>query len=281
MTARMSSRILGRIALDRDAVERDLQRLDGRESNDDSPDYVFGAWKSFPLWNGTGSARDTRIQAFDHPGRRTELATELPAIAAIVERSFRLETLKWARLFIMDHGVLLPHRDYLDLDRHLTRLHVPLRTAPGCLHSEQDVVFHMRAGEVWFLDALTVHSACSTADSRRTTLCLDFAENPRFDELFTGGVEAADGVEPCLIERPPLSERELAELVAMAATMTDATFHDTIAALAMVHFQRRVHAGALFEWLAEGAGRSGDPRLLERTRSLRSLAIGAEGHADG
>jgi putative nonproteinogenic amino acid hydroxylase len=273
----MNSRIVGRITVDRTAIDRELDRVQGYCSNDDYPDYVFGTWKSVPLWNGSGSTLDTRLQTFDHPGVPTPLTRDLPAIASIVQRSFRIDRLKWARLFIMEHGVLLPHRDYLELDRRFTRLHIPLRTTPECLHSEQDVVFHMRVGELWFLDANRVHSACSAAGSLRTTLCLDFDEVARLEELFTPDVGAVDRVEPCVVDRMPLSDRERDDLIAMAANMTDATFRDTVATLAMVHFRHRVHAAELFEWISEGALRSGNRALIKRAQELRTLAVGDQG----
>jgi len=252
-----------------------LSHLDGGREYDE---YVFGSWKSLPLWNGTGSVHDTLLREFDHAPVPTGLAQDFPVLASFVESHFAIEQLRWARLFVLERGVLLPHRDYLELKKGFTRVHVPLQTSPACLHSEEDEVFHMRVGEVWFLEASNVHSACNPLEVPRVTLCLDFTRDKGLESIFRSPVRQENGP-ACMIDRPSLTTGELAEIVAQAATMTMGTFRDVAAAMSMVHFGRRVHPAAMFGWLVESARRAGDPRLVDRALSLRALALGEAIHS--
>lgn len=268
----MLSKILGKLPLDAGDLAREAERLERLPFEVGYAKYVFGRWSNCVLWNGSGDASDGIIHEYRGRARATANARGLRLVDAIIHEHFDVEHLRWARIFRMEEGVLLPHRDYVDMTEGYTRLHVPLVTHESCLHSEEDSVFHMRASEVWFLDATNVHGACNLATRPRLSLCLDFDPRVPMQEL----VRAAGGdrPEPHLVARPPLDAAELLALQARAAMLSDATFDETVAALAKVHFRRQANAAAMFGWLAAIARRSGHADLVERARALTAMALG-------
>ncbi|GAL10893.1 hypothetical protein JCM19233_1878 [Vibrio astriarenae] len=46
--------------------------------------------------------------------------------------------------------MILPHKDYLEFEKGFTRVHVVLDIDETCFNSENDTVYQMKAGEVWF-----------------------------------------------------------------------------------------------------------------------------------
>ena len=209
----MLSKILGSLALDARDLARETKAIEGCRFEVGYADYVFGRWSNCILWNGTGNADDGIIREYTGNARPTADAARLPLVNAIIRTHFDASHLRWARIFHMEEGVLLPHRDFVTMKKGYTRLHVPLQTHEACLHSESADVFHMRIGEVWFLDATNVHSACNLAARSRLSLCLDFDPRVPTRELVRTRSTSLVEPQPQMVTRPPLGSADLEEIL--------------------------------------------------------------------
>ena len=96
------------------------------------------------------------------------------------------------RLMALAPGeVIKPHRDSkASLEDGLTRLHVPIQTAPQVLFYIDGEEVHFSAGDVWYLNASCEHSVINASSLRRVHLMLDCVTNPWLEQLFVkaGGV---------------------------------------------------------------------------------------------
>jgi hypothetical protein len=179
----------------------------------------------------------------------------------------------WIRFFEMRNGLLISHRDFIEFDRAYTRLQIPLRTDQSCLHSEEASVFHLRQGEIWYLEATAVHAACSLGNFNRIALCLDFdlAGMPLTSILRRR--TAAPCPPPLLIERPPLGNDGREALLALSGIADRVNIREIAGLFGRVHFYRQAHAADCFDWLVALTARAGDQALLEKAVAFRRYCI--------
>lgn len=170
-----STGICATYTLDDAALGADLHTLEKFPYTDTYGEFSCGAWKSIAVWNGTGHGLDTSLDSYTGDGRVTDMGHQLPYLRHLMEEHFDLSLLRYARVARLTPGsVLIPHRDYLELNSNLIRIHVPLETDSSCLNSDETTIYHMDAGEIWYLDATRTHSALSGWDRDRVHLVMDF-----------------------------------------------------------------------------------------------------------
>lgn len=275
----LRSRALGRADVDRPGIARDLATIDALPGRSAYSEFSFGSWCSHVLANGSGDEHDTEFRPHDGPLQTTALGRRLPALMALVRDTFDLDALRWVRAFTLADGLLIPHVDFIEFDVPSTRVQVPLRTTAAALHSEADSVMHLRAGEIWWLEARLPHSACGPPGPTRIALVLDFAVAP---QDIAGCVRDAGGEppEPALVERPPLGAGELEALLGLGATLDARSVRDVLRLLALVHFRRRAHAADCFDWLVEAARRAGLADLEERAAAFRVFCLERRAHGE-
>lgn len=271
----MESRILGKIELDETALRRDVDHILATTPDSTYAGYSFGTWNVYVLWNESGDVNDGTLHEFAGPGRFTTLGARAPYIGSIIERHFRTERMKWARALLLRNGNLLPHRDYLEFKKPLSRVHLALLTHESSMHSEDDEVFQMQNGEVWYLAAEKVHSAATLTDFARIVICMEFdlEAGQRLEAVFRNPPPASTAFVPKIIERPPLTGQELEAIHGLGALINDRNFSDILRLLSKVHFHRRVPGADLFHWLTEIAQRSGNPSVIERAAALKKNCI--------
>jgi hypothetical protein len=271
----MESRIIGKIELDEAALRQDVERIVASPANPVYNGYSFGTWNNYSLWNASGDTNDGTLHEFDGPGRFTSLGVQAPYIASIIGRHFRTERMKWVRALLLRNGNVVPHRDYLEFKKPLTRVHLALFTHESSLHSEDDEVFQMRNGEVWYLAADKVHSAATLTDFARITICMEFdLEAGRgLETVFRNPPPASTVFAPKMIERQPLTAQELEAIYNLGHLIDERNYSDIVRLLSKVHFYRRAHASDFFHWLVEVAQRSGNSRIIERVAALKKNCI--------
>ncbi len=270
----MKSQILGRLRLDSSRLAPELARILDFQVKDQYSEYTFGTWRSYVLANAGGDAADTSFRGYEGRPQKTALGRELPYLGQAIAETFDTDRLKWERIFLVHNGLLISHRDFVEFEEPFVRLNVPLATDPSCLHSEEDLVFHMREGEVWFLDARTVHSACSLFDFRRISLCLDFSDDGRpLEEWVRPPYRNSGELSPHLVEREPLTQEDRQILFALGKLLTQENFRDLVGLLGKIHFYRQAHAADVFDWLVELARRAEDPRLAEKAVAFKRFCI--------
>lgn len=266
----LKSRRLAVLPIDSYDLDSELSIVDRHEYGGEYDTFTFGSWSSHVLANGSGADSDTAFRPHDGRLTLTELGKQLPGIMSLVTEHFPLDRLQWVRVFSLRDGIISPHVDFLEFAEAGTRLQIPLRTSEESLHSENDIVYHLRRGEVWKIHATDPHSALSTAETPRLSLCLDFsdAEEPI---AIRDDIPATEPVR--IMERPEITEAELEELLASGRDLTPATMRSRFRRFASLHFERRAHAAAAFDWFEEAARRTGDAGMVAKAQAFRAYCI--------
>ncbi|MFE7644175.1 putative nonproteinogenic amino acid hydroxylase [Streptomyces phaeoluteigriseus] len=266
----LKSRRLAVLPIDSYDLDSELSVVDRHEYGGEYDTFTFGSWSSHVLANGSGADSDTAFRPHDGRLTLTELGKQLPGIMSLVTEHFPLDRLQWVRVFSLRDGIISPHVDFLEFAEAGTRLQIPLRTSEESLHSENDIVYHLRRGEVWKIHATDPHSALSTAETPRLSLCLDFsdAEEPI---AIRDDIPATEPVR--IMERPEITEAELEELLASGRDLTPATMRSRFRRFAALHFERRAHAAAAFDWFEEAARRTGDAGMVAKAQAFRTYCI--------
>ncbi|CAL9575143.1 L-proline cis-4-hydroxylase [Streptomyces sp. enrichment culture] len=246
--------------------------LDSQQASGEYDAFTFGSWSSHVLANGSGSAKDTAFRPHDESITPTELGGRLPGIMRLVTDHFATENLQWVRVFALQDGILAPHVDFLEFDEPGVRLQVPLRTTTEALHSEDDLVYHLRRGEVWQIHTTVPHSARSGSGPGRLSLCLDFSGTGFAPEdVIRDAVPTEQDIH--IVDRQPPSAEELEKLLSCGDGMTPSTLRSAFRPFAAMHFERRASARDTFDWYVRAAERSGDPRLAEKAAAFRTYCI--------
>jgi len=265
----MLSRPLGRIPLNSFALRKELDfLLHCNEANESYSEFRIGNWRTIVL--RTRSAEDA--EGLIRPTTNSTLAVAprahgLEYINRLVESTFFTERLQLLRAHILEDGVLIPHRDFIELNEdnnRWVRIHLPLQTNEKCLHSEEESVFHMRQGELWILNAAMTHSACNLSGIPRITLCLDFdLAGAQVDSLFRD-LAVPQQVDPLIIERDELDAPFLDALYGLGDILNDTNYREILNVLARVHFYKDVNVNAFFSWMVDIAARAGNQQLQRK-----------------
>lgn len=278
----MRSRILGTIELDEARLKSDLRYLAEIPAVEEEYDeFSNGFWKNIPLYNATGGGEDLLYRDLD--GARvqpTPHAAKVPYLNEIVSRVYNPERLQMVRTRNLKNAVVIPHRDFVELDRdsdRYLRTFMVLEESPLAFHSDDDTVIHMRPGEIWHLDAAAVHSAVNFSDVSRQSLCVDLAFDDAFDEkeAFADPTIYSPGVTPEIRVRKTFTEERREGILGLARVLERENFRDILFLLAKEHFVYDVHPAQTYEWLVELAKRKGDDKMVEKAELIRDFSIGA------
>ncbi len=275
----MASRLLGRLPLDQDALAQDLAMINSfPRVPEEYDEFSSGFWKNCSLWNDTGDSLDTQYRTYEGQARQTAYGEKLPYVGQLLRRHFDFRHLKMVRVRNLIDAIILPHRDFVELEGERSRyfrVFVALEHNLDSFHSDEESVFQMQPGEVWWLDAAIVHAAANFSPKSRAHLCLDFQfPTAEFDasDIFAdrGGIDF--DVTPTLKSREVFDAGEEA-LAAFAPALTPHTFRDMAFLLSKLHFDKAVPIIACFDWLATMAARQEDKALEEKAKRLRSYMI--------
>lgn len=267
-------------SLDEARLAKDLEQSDSFLWSEAYSDYLFGgAWKSCMLWARGGDAGDGVVTNYDHgrPSTFTPYGEQLDYLRDVITTVADLSRLNFVRLAKVSNSVIIPHRDLLELSdlpddtRNAHRMHIPLATNEDCFFTEDNTVFRMRKGEVWFLDASQIHSVAVLSNEPRVHLMFDFADLPSSKPLITvGRVNEDNGIpEERVVKRPPLTDADRADLMRLADVLTMDTFSEIFSIVIKKHF--RCDGGDDFVWntMVAIAAASRDARVLRHANELR------------
>lgn len=266
----LKSQRLAVLPIDSYDLDSELSVVDRHEYGGEWDVFTFGGWSAHVLANGSGAESDNAFRPHDDALILTELGRQLPNIMAMVTEHFPLDRLQWVRIFSIRDGIIATHVDFLEFDERGTRLQVPLRTTEESLHSENDIVYHIRRGEVWKIHSTDPHAARSTADTARLSLCLDFADAAE-PIAIRGDIPATEPIR--IIELPEPTEAELEKLIDADRNLTPATMRSDFRRFAEFHFERHAHTAEAFEWYIEAARRTGDADLVAKAEAFRTYCI--------
>lgn len=231
-------------------------------------EFRVGDWKTYIIRSSSGADSDGLVSPEASEASITPRGRELPELNAWIDRVFDTQKLRLARVHSLHDGVLIPHRDFIELGPDTPtwkRVHIPLQTNEQCLHSEEDVVFRMHLGEIWLFDASRLHSATNFSDSRRLNLCLDFElGDAPVSSVLRDAQMGQNLPKPEIIERPPISEAFLDAILGLSGFIDEKNFKDIIGVLAKVHFYKHASLSEFFDWLQKITDRSGQPALMKK-----------------
>lgn len=274
----MNSRILGALDLDEDLLRQDVEKiLQFDDVKEEYSEYRFGTWKNYVLWNGSGDQKDTLFKGTEGGAIKTPPARKLEYISSVIEENFHTENLKMVRANLLRDAVLIPHRDYVEFkadSSKLARVHIPIQTDQDSMHAEGDDVFHMRKGEVWYLDVSSIHSACNLSESPRISLVLDFClDGQPLESVFKHPQHYRPHLEPMMIDREPVDEEFLNTIASMKHVINRVNYRDIVLFLSRIHFYKNVSLGVFYDWLIGICEGVEDEFLLEKSISFKEYMI--------
>lgn len=278
----MRTQLLAKLDLDQARLHEDLVRSTELHYSEPYTEFLCGRpWKSAMLWAPGGEIGDDIIAHYDaaKPAAVTPHGERLPYIREIVEKNFAVEHVTFARLAVITDSVMVPHRDYVELSDPLAqrraahRLHVCLATSDECLFTEEDLVYRMRSGDVWFLDVTRQHGAGVLDETRRVHLILDFADvDP--DQLLGFEVTSPVGIpEANIRDRPPLSDRERDGLRALASVVDRDNLKEIFGVVIRKHYGKDGGPNFVWDTIGEIARLSGDDEIVAKVADLHKHCV--------
>jgi L-proline cis-4-hydroxylase len=276
----MRTKYVATLPLDAAALAKDIEHSASFRYSEAYSNYLIGGpWKSCMLWATGGDSGDGLLTnyAYDRSSTFTEYGQQVPYLQKLITSTADVTRLNFVRLAVFSNSVIVPHRDFLELSelpqdaRSAHRLHLPLATHDDCYFSENNTVYRMRAGEVWYFDASQIHAVASLADAPRIHLIFDFNDRPGAGPLVTVDPDSTYEGIPAdrTVTRPALSDAERADLLRLAGVLTMETFREVFSIVIKTHFRR--DGGEDFAWQTMTALARGckDPAVLPHTQELR------------
>lgn len=276
----MPSHIVGFLDLDENKLHKDLETIKNfPRISEEYDEFSTGLWMNCSLWNSSGDKLDTTYRDFEHPALQTEYACQLPYLDHFIRKNFTLKYLKMVRTRNLIDAMVIPHKDFIELNKpqnQYLRLFIPLEDNEMAFHSDEQTVFRMRKGEVWFLDAAIVHAAANFSNQSRMMLCLDYAfpENFDFTDIFVDNKNYNPKIQPFVVPRETLEpgfEEELISSFSKIITMYN--FKNVVFLLSKIHFYKQVRIEACFDWLIEIGKKCQYPAILKKAQAMRTYLI--------
>lgn len=272
-----SAHRIGTIDVDEERAAADLAKAEPFGFLSAYDEFICGSWRTCMLFNANGDGADTQIRDYDGPAQATEYGARVGYVRELLERNFALEHLRFARLARLGPGsVAVPHRDFLELDDALTRIHVPLETHADAHTSQESTVYRMGLGEIWSIDATRPHSIANFSPVNRTHLLLDF-ETDTETAVAPSGL-AANGIDEdipsdAIVPRRPLADGEREAFAALSEIVDPINFRDILSMVIKRYFVAEMDVLEVFEWMVQIAGDSGDEDVLAQSRWLEQHSL--------
>ena len=181
----IKTQCLARIPLDIDKLSSDLSKLEHFSFSNPYGEFHYGRCVCCYLWNESGEKDDLFLSSYSHSPLQTIYGKKLSYISEIITHNFNVGHLRFARIAKLEpNSLIIPHRDYVELDKSFHRLHVPLKTDQNIFFGDAANVYNLKLGEVWCLEARETHSVASFSDQDRVHLILDFAADVPIEFVF-------------------------------------------------------------------------------------------------
>ena len=270
----MTTRALGAVVFDRNRLDEDLATLAESEFSLAYSEFACGRWETCVLRNSTGTLEAAEVaDVRDVPAKPTALGRSLPYLDELLVKHFDVGAIRCARIMrISDNACVIPHRDYLELDQQLVRLHLVLKTNEKCANTEENKIFHMAEGEIWFLDASRAHSAGCFSSLSRLHLVIDFASGSIPQAVVRNTVDIKRNGH-CDDTRMELTDEKLESIMALSNIVDETNYREVVGVLAKMHFVYKADCRDMYGWLKEISRRRGDRALIEKSESLERFCL--------
>lgn len=269
----MTTRILGVLQLDEKRLTDDLATLAKAKFSSAYSDFACGRWELCMVRNRLGAQEDETTVIHHLRAVPTPLGRSLLYLNELLEDHFDTQSMRYARIMrIADHACIIPHRDYLELGSQLVRVHLVLDTNERAANTEEDRIFHMRAGEIWFLDASRPHSAGCFSTTPRLHLVVDI-EGACVPEEIVRNVGSPSATSAMVDTRKEWTNEALEGILGLSEIISEANYREIVAILAKIHFFYKVDCQDMYRWLKEICLRRGDPALIQKTDALERFYL--------
>lgn len=276
----------GNIDLDEQRLAKDLSSAAEFEYSYAYSNYICGGpWRSCMLWSVGGDTGSGLVTEYDHDraSSKTPCADEVPYLMEVIEHTFDLTHLNFVRLALLSPGsVIIPHKDLLELNRisdpqrNAHRVHVPLRTDADCYFTQDNIVYRMKAGEIWFFDSSTEHSAACFSGTDRLHLMLDFTdvEDPLALIKSSPSSPESDGIPPeAVIPRPKLTDIERETLLSLANIVDIHNYRDILGLVIKTHYRKDGGPDFIWDTMLKIGARSGDKAADAKIHELHEYFV--------
>lgn len=266
---------MGATGIDVGRAVGEIRELGDQSFVDSYDEFVCGSWRTCLLRNASGRGRDAEVRDYQGSAVSTPYESATPYLRTFIDEHFDTNRLRFARLTRLSPGsVVVPHCDYVELERPLVRIHIPLVTHPHAYASESSTVYHMDEGSAWFLDATQVHSIANFSPTPRVHLLLDFQASAPRDVFRDPGRHQEPRIPAdLLIERRSLSVLEQDALRGLGGLVDSHNLPQVLALLIKKYFVTETDIVSVFDWLDEIAAASGDADVEKYAQWLRAHAL--------
>ncbi len=267
---KLNTHCLSQIELDKSKLEYDLNVLGKFKFSDPYGEFHFGRCVCCYLWNRDGNKDEPFLSNYIGNAQPTEYGKKLRYLADIVESNFNVEQLQFVRIAkLLPHSIIIPHRDYIELDNAFSRIHVPLKTDNNILFGDEHNVYNLKLGEVWYLDASNVHSIASFSSNERIHMILDFMPSSNIELLFKNPLgnmirESSYNVQI----RPELSQQEQEAIDFLYHLIDPHNYKEILGILIRKYFQKNMPLSSVYECLLKLAQKSGNASLIEEVEKF-------------
>jgi hypothetical protein len=276
----MPSFILGKINIDDERLKKDLKMHDiFPKIAEEYDEFGTGFWQNCSLWNATDDKEDTMYRDYDHAPKQTEYGKKLPYVDELLKINFNFDFMKMVRTRNLINGMVIPHKDFVELRKakqQYFRVFVPLEDNELAYHSDEEKVFKMRKGEVWFLDAAIIHAAVNFSNNSRIFLCLDFVFPGEFnpEDIFVNKGIYNRKLTPFIVPREDV-EADFEENIVntLSKIISRHTFKDVVFLLSKLHFYKNVSITSCYDTLVKIAEASKDEAVYDKALALREYLI--------
>lgn len=276
----MRSHIVGKVDLDKDRLQHDLEALAAVPRVEEEYDeFSSGYWRNLSLWNSSGEADDTMYRDIRGAAKPTAHATRAPCLDELIRTVFDSKIVKMARSRNLVDAMVIPHRDFIELNKdndQYFRTFMVLEDNESAFHSDDDTVIHMCPGEIWYLDAAAPHSAVNFSSGSRQSLCVDFAFEGPFteDQIFADKSFYQPNLKPEVVTRKPFTDEHRNKLIQLGEIIDKDNFKDILFLMSRVHYRYDVPAAETYTWFIEACRLADDATLATRAEGVRDYMIG-------
>jgi len=278
--SKMRTQYVATIALDEARLAKDIEQTASFRFSEAYSNYLIGGpWKSVMLWAPDGDTGSGVMTTYANEQRSafTEYGRRLPYLQELITNTVDLSRLHFVRMAVFTDSVIIPHRDYLELTdvpdevRWEHRMHIPLVTHENCWFSQDNVVYRMRAGEIWHFDAAQIHAAVSLSTSPRIHLVFDFVNRTGSGSLVNAEPDGTGEDIPAQrrIDRPRLTDVGRAGLMRLADVLTMDNVREVFSIVIKSHFRWDGGENTAWDTMTDIARASPDPAVLPHVLELR------------
>ncbi|MEM0551844.1 MULTISPECIES: aspartyl/asparaginyl beta-hydroxylase domain-containing protein [Aeromonas] len=240
-------------------------------------EFGQGFWKNLSLYNASGLIEDTQYRDTDKC-LPTSYMDQCPTIKRIIDDIFELHKLKMVRARNLIDGMVMPHRDFVELgnEKRYFRVFLAIERNDDSFHSDEAGVFQMMPGEIWFLDAGIDHAAVNFSVKSRMFLCFDFMLTHDEDErcIFKDNANIDFNVKTKHIKRHKIDDYQKQVIIEnTSALLNKNTFKDLTFTLSKLHFTHDIEVREAYDLLIEAAKKSKMTELLKKATSLKRYMV--------